>query len=71
MNDRQAIEALFFPLLFKSVVKSSSVETDGNAKCVEYLDAGMREVLDQFEDRKKAARRPRSGGGCCASTMLF
>jgi hypothetical protein len=55
MTDRQRVEALFFPLLFKSIIKSSSETTDGNAKAVEYLDEGMQEVLRIADDRKRAA----------------
>jgi hypothetical protein len=55
VNDRQRVEALFFPLLFKSVVTSSGEATEGNAQCVAYLDEAMREVMRDLDDRRKAS----------------
>ncbi|MCX7898506.1 MAG: hypothetical protein N2444_00185 [Methylocystis sp.] len=55
MTDRQRVEALFFPVIFRSIIKSSEVQTDGNAKCLAYIEEGIREVLDRVDDRKKAA----------------
>jgi hypothetical protein len=48
MTDRQRVEAIFFLLLFKSVVESSRVDeaaSEGNKKCVSYLDEGLWDVV--------------------------
>lgn len=55
MTDRQCVEAMFFLILFKSIVTSSEVETEGNAKCVAYLDAALWDVLRRHDERKRQA----------------
>lgn len=54
MNDRQRIEALFFPLLFKSLLESAAKRDDGFYACKSALDAAMIDILKREDDRRKA-----------------
>lgn len=55
MNDRQRVEALFFPLLFKSILESGAKRDGDYEACRQALDSAMIEVLARLDDKRKAS----------------
>lgn len=53
MNDRQRVEALFFPLVFKSVLESGAERDEGFEACRRNLDAAIIEIIGKLDDRRK------------------
>lgn len=54
MNDRQRVEALFFPLVFKSILESGATRDENFDACRGYLDAAIAEIIGRLDDRRRA-----------------
>jgi hypothetical protein len=54
INDRQRTEALFFPLVFKSILESAGRRDAGYDLCIKALDAAAAEILRREDLPKRA-----------------
>jgi hypothetical protein len=55
MNDRQRVEALFFPMLFKSILESGGKRDEGFQQCVTAIDAASAEILRPLDLKRRAS----------------
>lgn len=55
MNDRQRVELMLFPLLFKSVLETAAKRDAGYEACRQALDTAMIEATNGLLDCKRAA----------------
>jgi hypothetical protein len=55
MTDRQRIEQLFFPLVFKSILESAGQRDAGYDACIRALDAAAATILRREDQKRRAA----------------
>jgi hypothetical protein len=55
MTDRQRVEALFFILVFKSILESAGQRDAGYDTCIRALDAAAATILRREDQKRRAA----------------
>jgi hypothetical protein len=55
MNDRQRVEALFFPLVMKSILESAGQRDAGYDACIRALDAAAATILRREDQKRRAS----------------
>jgi hypothetical protein len=55
VNDRQRVESLFFPMLFKSILESGGRRDEGFEQCRRAIDAASAEILRTLDHKHRAS----------------